>query len=333
LPYLKPEFEYHLTLQHHKLVYLPNTIGHRNCIMAHQREPRMPKLNKKQKQRLQAQEEEPSLETEQEAKALETQHYDTASDSDSSETVRYAPTSILKLDRFASPATTKLRRKMWLSLTAHVELSRLLEVAKSSSDDHFDTWSSPKTLGRTSEMAQDEWEKAIEQQYQAWYDDTVKKLSAEVDAHSYTIRQWQVTEEHGNMSKSETLPLIGQAETTTAGLRKLLIILRDFKNQMKGEYVDAHQHTDATDMAYINSVIQRLIKPYQSPQVHKSWYKGPDGRDLDASERFDEDVNEYYGSNITDRLQSFGGFWCPIARQRTSAHPWPHDTQAIHPVH
>ncbi|KAI4660375.1 uncharacterized protein J4E78_005078 [Alternaria triticimaculans] len=302
--------------------------------MAHQREPRMAKINKKQKQRLQAQEKELSLETEQEAKAQETQHYNSASDSDSSETVRYAPTSILKHEEFASPATTKLRRKMWLSLSAHVELSKLLEAAKSSSDHHFDTWSNPKTLRRDPELTQDGWEKAIEQQYQTWYDDTVKKLSAEVDAHSYTVRQWQITEEHGNMPKSETLPLIVQAETTTAGLRKLLIILRGFKNQMRGEYTDAHQHSDATDMAYINSMIQRLTKPYQSPQVHKSWYKGPDGRDLDAPQRFDKDASDYYGGSIfTDNIRLWLHVWCPIAWQRTGVHPWPHDTGAIHLVH
>ncbi|KAI4614956.1 hypothetical protein J4E80_006462 [Alternaria sp. BMP 0032] len=297
--------------------------------MAHQREPRMAKINKKQKQRLQAQEEEPSLGREQEAKAQETRHYDSASDSDSSETVRYAPTSILKHEEFASPAATKLRRKMWLSLSAHVELSKLLEAAKSSSDHHFDTWSNPKTLRRDAEMTQDEWEMSVEEQYKSWHNDITKKLSAEVDAHSFSICQWQITEEHGNMSKEETLPLIVQAETTTANLRKVLVIRRDFKNQMKGEYVDAHQHTDATDMAYINAMIKRLVKPYPSPQVHKAWYKGPDGRDLDAPERSKKDAIDYYGSNLTDRFQSFPHGWCPIARQGLSAH----DTGAIHLVH
>ncbi|KAI4925176.1 uncharacterized protein J4E92_007214 [Alternaria infectoria] len=297
--------------------------------MAHQREPRMPKLNKKQKPGLQAREALFSFETEEEGvldaflnvlvqksghnaveeEVSEIEHDDSSSDSKSSETGVYAPMDVLNLARFASPATTKLRRKMWLSLTAHVQLSKLLEAAKSLSDYHFDTWSSPKILERTSEMAQDEWEKAIEHQYQTWHNDTTNKLSAEIDVHSFSIRQWQMTEEHGNMSNSDTLPLVVEAETTTANLRKLLVILRDFKNQMKGEYVNAHQHTDATDLAYINSMIQRLTKPYQSPQVHKAWYKGPDGRDLDAPERSDEYVKEYYGSN-----------WCPIARQRSSAH-------------
>ncbi|KAI4708370.1 hypothetical protein J4E89_006994 [Alternaria sp. Ai002NY15] len=277
------------------------------------------------KQRLQAQEEELSLETEQEAKAEETQHYDSASDSDSSQTVNVAPTGVLNLDRFASPATTKLRRKMWLSLSAHVELSKLLEAAKSSSDHHFDTWSNPKTLRRDPEMTQDGWEKAIEQHYQTWYDDTVKKLSAEVDAHSFSIRQWQITEEHGNMPKSETLPLIVQAETTTAHRRKLLIILRDFRNQMKGEYVDAHQQTDVTDLSYIGSITQRLVEPYQSPQVHKAWYKGPDGRDLDAPERFKKDAIDYYSSRFAKELS----LWCPVARGYSREN----EVQVVHLVH
>ncbi|KAI4695715.1 hypothetical protein J4E81_006043 [Alternaria sp. BMP 2799] len=281
---------------------------------------------------LQAQEALLSFETELEEEVLEIEHDDSSSDEESSETDVYAPTDVLNLARFASPATTET--KMWLSLTAYIQLNKLLGAAKRASDHHFDTWSSPKTLERTSEMAQDEWEKAIEQQYQTWHIDITNKLSAEIDAHSFSTRQWQITEEHGNILNSDTLPLIVQAETTTAGLRKLLIILRDFKNQMKGEYIDAHQHTDATDLAYINSMIQRLTKPYQSPQVHKSWYKGPDGRDVDAPRRFDRDVSEYYGSNITDHFQSFvGGFWCPIARQQSKAHPWPHDSQAIHLVH
>jgi len=284
----------------------------------------MAKINKKQKQRIQAQEEELSLETEQESKAPGTPQYDTASDSESSETVRYAPTSILKLDSFASPATTKLRRKMWLSLTAHVELSKLLEAAKSSSDHHFDTWSNPKTLRRDPEITQDEWEKVIEQQYQTWHNDITTKLSAEIDAHHCTIRQWQITEEHGSMQKSETLRLIMHAETTTARLRKLLVILRDFKNQMKGEYVDAHQQTDVTDVSYIGSITQRLVEPYQSPQVHKAWYKGPDGRDLNASERFKKDAIEYYSRFADDSI-----LWCPVARGYSGED----ELQAVHLVH
>ncbi|KAI4625109.1 uncharacterized protein J4E87_004955 [Alternaria ethzedia] len=300
--------------------------------MAHQREHKMPKLKKKQKRGLQAREALFSFEIEQEEEMLEIEHYDSSSDSESSETDVDAPMDVLNLARFASPATTET--KMWLSLTAYIQLNKLLGAAKRASDHHFDTWSNAKTLERTYEMAQDEWEKAIEQQYQTWHIDITNKLSAEIDAHSFSTRQWQINEEHGNILKSDTLSLIVQAETATANLRKLLVILRDFKNQMKGEYINAYEHTDATDLAYINSMIQRLTKPYQSPQVHKSWYKGPDGRDVDAPERFDKDVSEYYGSNITDRFESFvGGFWCPIARQQSQAHPWPHDSQAVHLVH
>ncbi|KAI4687788.1 uncharacterized protein J4E88_003379 [Alternaria novae-zelandiae] len=300
--------------------------------MAHQREHKMPKLKKKQKRGLQAREALFSFEIEQEEEMLEIEHYDSSSDSESSETDVDAPMDVLNLARFASPATTET--KMWLSLTAYIQLNKLLGAAKRASDHHFDTWSSPKTLERTSEMAQDEWEKAIEHQYQTWHNDITNKLSAEIDAHSFSIRQWQITEEHGNMPKSETLPLIVQAETTTANLRKLLVILRDFKNQMKGEYIDAHQHADATDMAYINSMIQRFTKPYQSPQVHQSWYKGPDGRDLDAPQRFDEDASDYYGgSTFTENIRLWLHVWCPIAWQRTGVHPWPHDTGAIHLVH
>jgi len=301
--------------------------------MAHQREPRKPKLNKEQKQRIQAKEEELSLGTGQKVKIRITQHYDSSSDSDSSEMVIYAPMSVLNPDRFASPAATKLQRKVWLSPTAHVQLSKLLEAATRASDHHFLTWSNPKTLERTQDMTQDGWENAIELQYQTWHNDITNKLSAEIDAHSFSIRQCQITEEHGNMPKSETLRLIVQAETTTAHLRKLLIILRDFKNQMKGECIDANQHADATDLKYIDSMIQRFTKPYQSPQVHKSWYKGPDGRDVDAPETFDEDVSDYYGSNLTELFHSFPYGWCPIARQRLSVNPWPHDTRAFHLVH
>jgi len=291
----------------------------------------MPKLNKKQKQGLQAREALFSFEIEQEEEMLEIEHYDSSSDSESSETDVDAPMDVLNLARFASPATTET--KMWLSLTAYIQLNKLLGAAKRASDHHFDTWSSPKTLERTQDMTQDGWEKAIEHQYQTWHNDTTNKLSAEIDAHSFSIRQWQNTKEHGNISKEETLPLIMQAETTTANLRKLLVILRDFKNQMKGEYVDAHQHTDATDLAYINSMIQRLVKPYQSPQVHKTWYKGPDGRDLDAPRMFDEDVSDYYGSNLTERSCPHPHAWCPIARRHSSLHPWLPGTQAVHLVH
>ena len=214
---------------------------------------------------------------------------------------------------------------MWLSLTAHVELSKLLEAATSSSDHHFDTWSNPKTLRRDPGMAQDQWEKTIEHQYQTWRNHTTHKLSAEIDAHSYTNRQWQITEEHGNMPKSETLPLIMQAETTTVNLRKLLIILRDCKNQIKGEYVDAHQQAHVTDVSYIGSITQRLVEPYQSPKVHKEWYKGPDGRDLNASERFEKDAIDYYSSRFAE--ESF--LWCPVAR----GYSGDDEVQTVHLVH
>jgi hypothetical protein len=177
--------------------------------------------------------------------------------------------------------------------------------------DHEAKWEARQRLERgPNETQQQDWEDAITKQYNEWYHDSLYKNTKLCEVSRSLITTLQRYLKSGGIPAPQARRAILMAEEMISNAIRDNVILKGYKNQVRGEFLDVPLRASDADMAYVDAIISCQEDPEGTAFKLKTGE-----RDKNVQNRWRKGLLNSYGANRTnesgEELE-----WCHLARTR-----------------